>query len=185
MVQVTSDDLDRVEFRAVHSGEHGHAARELERLAEQADAHSTVSRAELLARSGEQWEMAYEFARAAAVYQRAVEDGGPTLIDARALRAGALLELERWEEARQELDCLLAYGPRGLQTYLHVAEALYAYDDLPGAEHWSSLGVVRFREQVDTERVRGLWVELLRVRFRVRVDLGRTEDDLDRLLDEV
>lgn len=183
MIQVTSADLDRLEFRALRSGEHGDAAVELERLAEQVDSYSSVSRAELLERSGEQWEMANEFARAVAVYQRAVADGGPTLIDARALCAGALLELNRREEAQQELDLLLAWGPRGLQTYVHVAESLYAYDDLQGAERWASLGAVRFRAQADTEHVWNLLIELLRVRFRARVDLGRDEDELDRLLD--
>ncbi|GAB3211100.1 hypothetical protein ACQEU5_07490 [Marinactinospora thermotolerans] len=183
MTRVTTADLDRLEFRAVQSGDHAEVARELADLANQVDADSEICRAELFVRAGEQWEMAQEFELAVAIYQRAIDDGGVTIIDARALQCGALLELDRVEEARTQLDRLRAEGPRNLPTYIHIAETLQAHDDLTGAHEWATLGVERFRHQDVSPYMHDLLLELLRIRFRIRMDLGFTEDDLDRLLD--
>lgn len=183
VIRVTVADLDSLEFRAVHSGDHADVARELGVLADQVGPGSEVSRAELFVRSGEQWEMAQEFHRAAATYQRALDDGGDTVVDARALLAGVLLELGRQEEAYANLERLQARGPRNLPTYITIAETLQAHEDLRAAHEWATLGAERFRSQADTEYVRDLLFELLRLRYRIRVDLGLGEDEWDRMLD--
>lgn len=184
VVRVTSTDLDNLEFRAVQTGEHADAAREMTALANRVDPDSEVSRAELFARAGEQWEMAQDVTRAATCYQRAIDDGGDTVVDARALLAGALLELGRPEDAHRLLDRLRERGPRNLPTYIAVAETLGAHGDLQAAQQWAELGVTRFQSQADSEFVRQLLRELLRLRFRFRLDLGLPEDEWDRMLDD-
>ncbi len=183
VTRVTTADLDRLEFRAVQSGDHADVAVELLGLANSVDADSEVSRAELFVRAGEQWEMAQEFDRASRSYQRAIDDGGITVIDARALQAGALLELDDMDGAAARLEQLRAEGPRNLPTFIHIAETLQAHGDLKGAHAWSTLGVERFRHQDVSPYVHDLLMELLRIRFRIRVDLGFDEDALDRMLD--
>ncbi|WP_393916204.1 hypothetical protein [Halostreptopolyspora alba] len=183
MTRVTTADLDRLEFRAVQSGDHGEVAREFLELANRVDADSEISRAELFVRAGEQWEMAQEFERASSAYQRAIDDGGTTIIDARALLAGALLELDLLDSAYAQLDRMDTEGPRNLPTYIHIAEILHAHGDLEGAHGWATLGARRFQHQDVTPYVHELMTELLRTRFRIRMDLGLDEDALDRSLD--
>ncbi|MCP3014981.1 hypothetical protein NGM33_16750 [Nocardiopsis dassonvillei] len=183
LTHVTTAELDRLEFHAVRSGEHGRVAAQLMDLANRVDAGSEISRAELFVRAGEQWEIAQEFERACSAYQRAIDDGGPTVIDARALSAGALLQLNEVGSAYTHLERLESEEPPGLQTYIHVAEALYAHDDLEGAERWATVGAHRFLGLDASPYVHDLLLELLRIRFRVRVDLGLDEDALDRRLD--
>ncbi|WP_046470810.1 hypothetical protein [Allosalinactinospora lopnorensis] len=184
MTRVTTADLDRLEFRAVQSGDHVDVAQELLDLANSVDADSEISRAELFVRAGEQWEMAQEYERASAAYQRAIDDGGVTIIDARALLAGALLELDLIDAAYGQLEHMRVEGPRNLPTYIHIAETLQAHGDLEGAHSWATLGVQRFRHQDVTPYIHDLLTELLRSRFRIRMDLGLKEDALDRLLDD-
>lgn len=184
LTHVTTAELDRLEFHAVRSGDHCRVAAELLDLANRVDVGSEISRAELFVRAGEQWEIAQEFERACAAYQRAIDDGGTTVIDARALQAGALLQLDRAEEAYAQLARLAADGARNLPTYIHIAEVLYAHDDLEGAEAWATNGVWHFRDQDVSSYVHDLLLELLRIRFRIRSDLDRGEDELDRMLDE-
>lgn len=184
VARMTTADLDRLEFDAVRSGEHGRVAAELQDLANRIDSGSEISRAELFVRSGEQWEIAQEFERACAAYQRAMDDGGPTVVDARALHAGALLQMDETESAYSHFERLESEKPDGLATYLHITEVLYAHGDLDGAERWATWGARRFLDGEFAAWSRDLWKELLRLRFRVRADLGRPEDDLDRWLDE-
>ncbi|PSK96313.1 hypothetical protein CLV63_112198 [Murinocardiopsis flavida] len=183
MIRVTTADLDRLEFRAVQSGEHAETARQLTELANAVAPESEISRAELFVRAGEQWEMAQEFERASAAYRRAIDDGGATIIDARALQCGALLELDRIEAAYDQLKGVSDDGPRNLPTVLHITETLYAHDDLRGAHEWATLGVRRFRHEDATPYVRDLLQELLRIRFRIGGDLGLADDEFDHLLD--
>ncbi|GAB3460017.1 hypothetical protein GCM10027570_44550 [Streptomonospora sediminis] len=184
MTRVTTADLDRLEFRAVQSGDHVDVARELLGLANIVDADSEISRAEIFVRAGEQWESAQEFERASAAYQRAIDDGGVTIIDARALQAGALLELDMIDSAYAQLERLSTEGPRNLPTCIHIVESLNAHGDLEGAHSWATLGIERFLHQDVSAYVHDLLMELLRARFRIRMDLGRGEDDFDRMLDD-
>lgn len=175
VTHVTTAELDRLEFDAVRSGEHGRVAAQLHDLANRADAGSEITRAELFVRAGEQWEIAQEYERACAAYQRAIDDGGRTVIDPRALCAGALLQMDETEGARSHLQRLEKEVLDGLPTYLHIAEVLYAHGDLEGAEWWATSGA-RSRHRAGDD----LFEELLRIRFRIRSDLGLDEDDLDR-----
>lgn len=184
LTHVTTAELDRLEFHAVRSGEHGRIAARLLDLANRVDAGSEVTRAELFVRAGEQWEIAQEFERARAAYQRAIDDGGPTVVDAHALSAGALLQLDERRQAEAHLERLETGEPAGLATHIHVAEVLYAHDDLEGAERWATAGARRHAGRTLSPHDRDLFLELLRIRFRIRSDLGWSEDDLDLLLDQ-
>jgi len=184
VTRVTTADLDRLEFRAVQSGNHADVAVELLGLANSVDSDSEISRAEVFVRAGEQWEMAQEFERASAAYQRAIDDGGVTIIDARALQSGALLEMDLVDDAYAQMERLRAEGPRNLPTVIHIVETLQAHDDLDGAHTWATLGIERFRHQDVSPYVHDLLAELLRARFRIRMDLGSGEDGFDRLLDD-
>ncbi|RKS06929.1 hypothetical protein DFP74_2579 [Nocardiopsis sp. Huas11] len=183
LTHVTTAELDRLEFHAVRSGEHEGVAAQLLDLANRVDAGSEIGRAELFVRAGEQWEIAQEFERACAAYQRAIDDGGSTVIDARALRAGALLNLDEVERAQAQLKRLETEGPHGLSTHIHIAEALYAHDDLAGAERWATAGARLHIGDAASPYVHDLLMELLRIRFRIRNDLGLDEDDLDGWVD--
>ncbi|MCY9786898.1 hypothetical protein KIK06_23730 [Nocardiopsis sp. EMB25] len=183
LTHVTTADLDRMEFHAVRSGEHGPVAAQLQDLANRVDAGSEITRAELFVRAGEQWEIAQEYEHACAAYQRAIDDGGPTVIDARALSAGALLQLDEADRAYAQLKRLENESLLGLPTHVHIAEVLYAHDDLGGAERWATAGIRAHLDATASPYVRDLLDELLRIRFRIRTDLGLGEDDLDGLLD--
>lgn len=183
LIRVTTAELDRWEFQAVRSGEHGRAAAHLHDLADQVDMGSEISRAELYVRAGEQWEIAQEFERACSAYQRAIDDGGSTVIDARALSAGALLQLNETEQAYAHLKRLERGAPGSLATCVHIAEMLYAHDDLEGAERWATSAARHFVAQDVSAYAEDMLVELLRIRFRIRTDLGLAEDALDRRLD--
>ncbi|WP_017607485.1 hypothetical protein [Nocardiopsis xinjiangensis] len=175
VIHVTTAELDRLEFDAVRSGEHGRVAAQLQDLANRAEAASEITRAELFVRAGEQWEIAQEYERACSSYQRAIDDGGHTVIDPRALCAGALLQMDEIERAHTHLGRLEKDVPDGLPTYLHIAEVLYAHGDLEGAEWWATSGARSHPEDGGD-----LFEELLRIRFRIRSDLDLDEDDLDR-----
>jgi hypothetical protein len=106
------------------------------------------------------------------------------VLDPRALQLGPLLELGREDEAQYLLDALYAEGPRNLPTYITIVEGLYAHGRLEAARQWATLGVVRFRDQDVSPYIHGLITGLLRTRFRIGVDLGLADDDLDRMLEE-
>ncbi|PRX98179.1 hypothetical protein [Allonocardiopsis opalescens] len=180
MVRVTPDDLDELEFAAVQSGDHARIARRLAELADRLDPASEVPRAEVFIRAGEQWEMASCPEIAIQLYQRAIDDGGATLIDARALLAGALFELDQLSDAYHQLERLRTGGPHTLETYIVVAELLQAHGDLAAAHEWATIGARAYR---DAPLSQDQLIQLLQIRFRIRVDLGLTEDELDHLLD--
>jgi hypothetical protein len=86
-------------------------------------------RAAWLSHAGEGWEMAGDVARAVACYEEALQDGGPTWVDARASLVGVLLERgdsarvdELLRELRRDLASGRAYGP----VHEFVGESLEA-----------------------------------------------------------
>jgi len=60
-----------------------------------------------------------------------------------------------------------------------VAELLTEQGDLRGALDWATAGVEQCIQRGDNAELR----LLLRLRYRIRVDLGLDEDDYDRMLD--
>jgi hypothetical protein len=60
-----------------------------------------------------------------------------------------------------------------------VAELLTEQGDLPGALDWATAGVDACLAGDDRDELQ----LLLRLRYRLRVDLGLPEDDYDKLLD--
>jgi thioredoxin-like negative regulator of GroEL len=171
------DEFDEIEFQAARTGNHVRAAVRMSQLAEEAE---PGERAESHMRAGEQWMMADDPQRAAAEFDAAIDDGGPTFADPRVHLARALLALNRDSEAESLLTTLTAdreiMSPRTCDL---LAELLTEQGDLPGALDWATAGVEQCIQRGDDAELQ----LLLRLRFRIRVDLGFDEDDYDRMLD--
>src|SRR5580658_549730 len=170
---------------AARTGNHKRAAVRMSRLAIQATlpvqaSPNDMSRAEAHMRAGEQWLLADEPATAADEFRAAIADAGPTFGDPRVALARAMFELGRPDEADALLLELSQAGGRSLpRTCDLVAELLTEQGDLAGALDWATAGVdacLRGDQQGELQL-------LLRLRFRLRVDLGLPEDDYDKLLD--
>ncbi|MEU3167880.1 hypothetical protein [Streptosporangium sp. NPDC006930] len=176
MAHVTREQLDRLLEQALLADDHEDLARRLEDLVE-TYASGDISRAAILVLAAEEWRQAGQPARAFDCFQRAVDDGGEVSVDPRAGIADTLFELERPDEAREVIAAIRAVGDVTAATALTVAETLVAYGDLGEAHKWATEGAHRAVEGS------GEHIALLRTRYRIRVDLGLPEDDLDALLD--
>ena len=171
------DEFDEIEFQAARTGNHVRAA---VRMSELARSVEPGLRAESHLRAGEQWMMADDPQRAADEFIAAIEDGGPTFADPRVHLARALFALGRDEEAEQLLATLTAnresITPRTCDL---LAELLTEQGDLQRALDWATAGVEQCLQRGDDAELQ----LLLRLRYRLRVDLGLDEDDYDRMLD--
>ncbi|WP_246236520.1 tetratricopeptide repeat protein [Actinomadura chibensis] len=211
MTHVTEDDLDDLEFDTLRTGDHISAARRLSELAESVS--GGVTRANVLLRAGEQWQHAGDHGKAAELYRKALDDGGETYGDPRAYLADALFELGRADEARALVEQIRADRPRDPEVYRAVAEVLYAQGDATGAHEWATSGadvILALRDRAvgtgigggpdeppapgadtltpgpdDVALAEDSLEALLRLRYRARIDLGRSEDDYDALLDDL
>ncbi|TYC18987.1 tetratricopeptide repeat protein [Actinomadura syzygii] len=208
---MTEDDLDDLEFDTLRTGDHISAARRLSELAESVS--GGVTRANVLLRAGEQWQHAGDHGKAAELYRKALDDGGETYGDPRAYLADALFELNRADEARALVEQIRADRPRDPEVYRAVAEVLYAQGDATGAHEWATSGadvILALRDRAvgtgigggpdappvpeadtltpgpdDVALAEDSLEALLRLRYRARIDLGRSEDDYDALLDDL
>ncbi|MET8142036.1 tetratricopeptide repeat protein [Sphaerisporangium sp. NPDC005288] len=176
MAHVTREQLDRLLEQALLDDDHGALAGRLDDLA-RGYASGEVSRAAILVLAAEEWRQAGQPARALECFQRALDDGGEVGVDPRAGIADTLFELDRPDEARELVDSIKAGGQVDPSTALNVAETLLAYGDPRAAHEWATDGILA------GEGPAGIRDALLRTRYRIRVDLGLPEDDLDALLD--
>jgi hypothetical protein len=179
VVVLSGELFDAIEVNAARTGNHKHAAVRMSRLALSASAGG-MSRAEAHVRAGEQWLLADEPAAAAEEFRTAIADAGPTLDDPRVPLARAMFALGRAAEAESLLRELTASGGRSLpRTCDLVAELLTEQGDLPGALDWATAGVQACLSGGDRDEL----PLLLRLRYRIRVDLGLPEDHYDKMLD--
>ena len=183
MVVLSGELFDALEVNAARTGNHKRAAVRMSRLAVQATKGS-MSRAEAHMRAGEQWLLADDPTEAVEEFRKAMADAGPTLDDPRVPLARAMFALGRAAEADALLAELTASGGRLLpRTCYLVAELLTEQGDLPGALDWATVGVqacLRGGEGDDGDEL----PLLLRLRYRIRVDLALPEDDYDKMLDD-
>jgi hypothetical protein len=184
---VLSGELfDAIEVNAARTGNHKRAAVRMSRLAVQASlpaqaSPETMSRAEAHLRAGEQWLLADEPATAVDEFRAAIADPGPTLDDPRVPLARAMFALGRPAEADALRHQLTEDGGRLLpRTCDLVAELLTEQGDLNGALDWATAGVDACLRGDDRDELQ----LLLRLRYRIRVDLALPEDDYDKLLDD-
>ncbi|MBA2891318.1 hypothetical protein ACIBH1_25790 [Nonomuraea sp. NPDC050663] len=175
MAHVTREHLDRLLEQALLADDHGSLARRLDDLALTYNS-GDVSRAAILVLAAEEWRAAGQPARALDCYQRAVDDGGEAGIDPRAGIADTLFELERPGEAREVIATLQAEGEVNAVTAHSIAETLAAYGDLTTGHEWATQAVLACDDD-DPEHV-----AMLRTRYRIRLDLGLPEDELDALI---
>ena len=186
MVVLSVELFDAIEVNAARTGNHKRAAVRMSRLAVQASlpvqaTAQSMSRAEAHMRAGEQWLLADEPATAVDEFRAAIADPGPTLDDPRVPLARAMFALGRRGEADSLLRQLSEDGARLLpRTCDLVAELLTEQGDLNGALDWATAGVDACLRGDDRDELQ----LLLRLRYRIRVDLALPEDDYDKLLDE-
>jgi hypothetical protein len=200
VVVLSGEMFDAIEVMAARTGNHKRAAVRMSRLAIQATlpvqaSPNDMSRAEAHMRAGEQWLLADEPSTAADEFRAAMADAGPTFDDPRVPLARAMFELGQPDEADALLGELTQAGARSLaRTCDLVAELLTEQGDLPGALDWATAGVdACLRDAGPGEpgapaepadpADRGELQLLLRLRYRIRVDLGLPEDDYDKMLD--
>ena len=185
MVVLSGELFDAIEVMAARTGNHKRAAVRMSRLAVQASlpAQATpgsMSRAEAHMRAGEQWLLADEPATAVEEFQAAIADAGPTFDDPLVSLARAMFVLDRPEEAAVLLRELTETGGRSQPRKCDlVAELLTEQGDLNGALDWATAGVDACLRGDDRDELQ----LLLRLRYRIRVDLGLPEDDYDKMLD--
>jgi hypothetical protein len=155
----------------------------MSRLAVQATAGS-MSRAEAHMRAGEQWLLADDPAEAVEQFEKALADRGPTFDDPRVSLARAMFSLGRTDDADALLREIREARESGARTLPRtcdlVAELLTEQGDLEGALDWATAGV---EASLSGGEDRNELQLLLRLRYRLRVDLGLPEDDYDKLLD--
>lgn len=183
---LSREQFDSIEFDAAASGDHAAAARTMTELATTADQNSLIPRAEALLRASEQWLLADRPADAVIGLRCALAHGGPGFADALVPLARALFLLGRDIEAQALLSRLKADGPRDARTCDLVAELLVERSDLRAALEWATAGVELFlaRQADQPEAEEPELRLLLRLRYRIRNDLGLPEDSYDALLDE-
>ena len=180
MVALSGELFDALEVNAARTGNHKRAAVRMSRLAVQASA-GAMSRAEAHARAGEQWLLADDPEAAADEFHKAIADGGPTSDDPRVPLARAMFALDRPAEADALLRELKDSGGKSLpRTCDLVAELLTEQGDLTGALDWATAGVDACLRGDDRDEL----PLLLRLRYRIRVDLGLAEDEYDKMLDD-
>jgi len=186
VVVLSGELFDVIEVNAARTGNHKRAAVRMSRLAVQASlpvqaTPESMSRAEAHMRAGEQWLLADEPATAVDEFKAAIADAGPTFDDPRVPLARAMFALGRRGEADSLLRQLSEDGARLLpRTCDLVAELLTEQGDLNGALDWATAGVDACLRGDDRDELQ----LLLRLRYRLRVDLALPEDDYDKLLDE-
>jgi len=186
VVVLSGELFDAIEVNAARTGNHKRAAVRMSRLATQATlpvqaSPNDMSRAEAHMRAGEQWLLADEPTTAADEFRAAIADAGPTFDDPRVSLARAMFALGQPGEADALLGELTQSGGRALpRTCDLVAELLTEQGDLNRALDWATAGVDACLSGDDRDELE----LLLRLRYRVRVDLGLPEDDYDKMLDK-
>jgi hypothetical protein len=182
VVALSGELFDAIEVNAARTGNHKRAAVRMGRLAVQAKATSVgMSRAEAHMRAGEQWLLADEPEAAVEEFRIAIADAGPTFDDPRVPLARAMFALDRTAEADALVRELKESEGRSLaRTCDLVAELLTEQGDLEGALDWTTAGVDACLSSDDRAELQ----LLLRLRYRLRIDLGLPEDDYDKMLDE-
>jgi tetratricopeptide (TPR) repeat protein len=179
VVVLSGELFDAIEVNAARTGNHKRAAVRMSRLAVQATAGG-MSRAEAHMRAGEQWLLADDPAEAVEQFEKAIADAGPTFDEPRVPLARAMFALGRNDDADALLREVRESGARTLpRTCDLVAELLTEQGDLEGALDWATAGVDACMRGDDRDELQ----LLLRLRYRLRVDLGLPEDDYDKLLD--
>jgi tetratricopeptide (TPR) repeat protein len=178
VVALSGELFDAIEVNAARTGNHKRAAVRMSRLAIQA-APNGMSRAEAHMRAGEQWLLADEPAEAAEEFRTAMAHGGQTFADPRIQLARALFALGVRDDANALIGELAAEAKTDPRTCDMVAELLTEQGDLESALDWATAGVEACMRAGERDELQ----LLLRLRYRLRVDLGLAEDDYDKLLD--
>jgi tetratricopeptide (TPR) repeat protein len=179
VVELSGELFDILEVNAARTGNHKRAAVRMSRLAVQATP-TGMSRAEAHMRAGEQWMLADDPEAAVEQFHKAIADGGATFDDPKVPLARAMFALGRAADADVLLRELRESGAKTRpRTCDEVAELYTEQGDLRAALEWATAGVDACLRGEDRDELQ----LLLRLRYRLRIDLGLEEDDYDKLLD--
>jgi hypothetical protein len=185
---LSREQFDSIESDAAASGDHAAAARAMTELATTGTETVGMPRSEAFVRAGEQWLLADRPAEAVTGFRRAMAYGGQVFVDPRVPLARALFQLGRASEAQALISRLKAERPHNPRTCDLVAELLVERSDLTAALDWATAGVeLCLATAPQSDQAAGEEHELrllLRLRYRIRNDLGLPEDSYDALLDE-
>jgi hypothetical protein len=187
VAELSREQFDTIEFDAAASGDYAAAARAMTELAKNGCQSSAMPRGEAYLRAGEQWLLADRPTEAVTGFRNALAHGGPGFVDPLVPLARALFLLGRDFEAQALLSRLKGEGRRDGRTCDLVAELLVERLDLTAALEWATAGVELCLAR-QTDRAAGEEPELkllLRLRYRIRNDLGLPEDSYDALLDDL
>ena len=192
---LSREEFDAIEFDAACTGDHKSAAERMSMLAATGVQSESMPRAEAFVRAGEQWLLADNPAAAVSGFQKAMEDGGPVVIDPRVPLCRALFQMGRQDEGYALIGKLKVEGRTDPRACDMIMELLVEQSDLPGALEWATAGVELILQGAgqllpgsadggsvqSTDSYAGLR-DLLRLRYRIRNDLRLPEDEYDRML---
>jgi hypothetical protein len=201
------EEFDAIEFDAACTGDHQSAAKRMSTLAVTGTQSDSMPRSEAFLRAGEQWLLADDPAAAASGFRLAIADGGPVFVDPRVPLARALVQLGRNSEAYALIAKLREEGRNDPRVCDLIAELLVDCSDLPGALDWATAGVELCLRGSEADGAGGDGSTadgsartgaagdgatgddtelrlLLRLRYRIRNDLGLAEDSYDGMLDD-
>jgi hypothetical protein len=183
---LSREQFDSIEFDAAASGDHAAAARAMSELATSGTETAGMPRAEAFLRAGEQWLLADGPSEAVTAFRRALAKGRPGFIDPLVPLARALFLLGRHSEAQALISRLKAEERCDPRTCDLVAELLVERSELKAALDWATAGVeLCLARQADPAAAEEPELRmLLRLRYRIRNDLGLPEDSYDSMLDE-
>lgn len=195
MAVLSREEFDAIEFDAACTGDHKSAAERMSMLAATGIQSESMPRAEAFVRAGEQWLLADNPAAAVSGFQKAMEDGGPVVIDPRVPLCRALFQMGRPDDGYELIGKLKAEGRTDPRACDMIMELLVEQSDLPGALEWATAGVELIlqgagQSSTDPAAVGSVQSadsyaglrDLLRLRYRIRNDLRLPEDEYDRML---
>ena len=179
-----TDDVEDLEFQARTPEQHRELAARMVAWAQEPhpDDGEDVSPAALLARAGEQLDMAGDHDGALALFRQAVSAEGTALPDARCHLHRALLDAGDLEGARRLAEEVRHSRPSDPEVYQLIGEDYEAAGDLTEANRWMNLGLRRLvaqAEEGDLDLSDFRAVLLLVARRRVRRALGFPPDEFD------
>ena len=180
MVALSGELFDAIEVNAARTGNHKRAAVRMSRLAVQATPAACPGPRRICGRASSGCSPTTP-TEAVEEFRQAIADAGPTFDDPRVPLARAMFALGRPADAEALLRELRESDGRSLpRTCDEVAELLTEQGDLEGALDWATAGVDACMAGDDRDELQ----LLLRLRYRLRVDLGMPEDDYDKMLDD-
>ena len=180
---LNQDDVEDVVLSARSPAEHRAAAAQLGAWAEETHPEDEeVTPAWLLVSAGEELALAEDHEGALQLFERAVVAEGEAVPDVRCYLHNGLLRAGQADRTRALAEEVRRSRPADPDVYLFIGEGYELVGDLPEANRWFTLGLMRVVREVGEEGLTDFrMVFLLNARRRVRQTLGFPPDEYDAL----